>query len=80
MAAELELSPLPPPRTLRALLRPRKAEPAQLTPRFRLLIRRRLEETAPVEEVFLTTRTVASARHLAKLQWPDHVVLEVARG
>jgi hypothetical protein len=52
---------------------------SRLTPTFRIELRRRHDEAAPVEVVEIQARTIASARHAARLAHPDTVILSVIR-
>lgn len=52
---------------------------SRLTPTFRVELRRRHDEQAPVEVVEIQARTMASARHAARLAHPDAVILSVVR-
>jgi hypothetical protein len=50
-----------------------------LSPEFRVELRRRHEENSPIEVVSIRARTIASARHAARLAWPDRIILAVTR-
>jgi hypothetical protein len=50
-----------------------------LTPTFEIQLRRRHDETAPIETVRVPARTIASARHAARLGHPDTVILAVKK-
>ena len=50
-----------------------------LSPTFEVQLRRRHDETAPVETIRVPARTIASARHAARLAHPDTVILSVKR-
>lgn len=50
-----------------------------LTPVFEIQLRRRHDETAPIETVRVPARTIASARHAARLGHPDTVILSVKK-
>lgn len=52
---------------------------SRLSPGFKVELRRRHDETAPVETVHIHARTIASARHAARLAFPDSVILSVTR-
>ena len=50
-----------------------------MTPTFEIHLRRRHDETAPVDVIRVPARTIASARHAARLAHPDTVILSVKR-
>ncbi len=50
-----------------------------LTPMFEIQLRRRHDESAPIETVRIAARTIASARHAARLGHPGTVVLAVKK-
>jgi len=50
-----------------------------LSPTFEMKIRKRHDETAPIDTVRITARTIASARHAIRLKEPGIVILEVRR-
>ncbi len=67
-------------------LEPKAPEPvspsslgASLSPTFEVQLRRRHDETAPIEVVRVGARTIASARHAARLAHPDTVILGVRK-
>jgi hypothetical protein len=62
--------------------RPPAQEPrvaSRLLPTFRVELRRRHDDNAPVDALVITARTLASARHAARRQRPDAVILSVTR-
>ncbi len=50
-----------------------------LIPTFKVEVRRRHDEEASVEHLMIPARTLASARHAARLARPDSVILSVTR-
>jgi hypothetical protein len=58
--------------------KPRRSQ-APLVATFRIEIRRKHTDTAPVETIHLRARTAATARHAARAAHPEHVVLSVHR-
>ncbi len=50
-----------------------------LAPMFEVRLRRRHDENAPVEVVRIAARTIASARHAARLGHPERVILAVKK-
>ena len=67
MTTASELSPTPSPPNPR------------LSPAFNVGIRRRHDEAAPIEQVLIHARTIASARHAVRLTYPDMVILSIER-
>lgn len=51
----------------------------RLSPAFRVELRRRYDENAPLEHVVVHARTIASARHAVKLAHPDTVIVSIAK-
>jgi hypothetical protein len=58
---------------------PEPSSAPKLSPAFRVELRRRYDEAAPLEKIVIHARTIASARHAVKLSHPDAVILSIGR-
>jgi hypothetical protein len=65
--------------TTEAQTAPEMLTGSRLSPAFRVELRRRYDETAPLEHVVVHARTIASARHAVKLAHPDTVIVSIAK-